>query len=130
MVNDCGFQDLPRENQAKGRAVPWNQSPAGAMVSGTSVENDKTRVGHTEIQIPQLMHVLLDMSKAWPLRAKDLTGTPTSQNRSHIPQAIQRSFRLAIPNVGIDFGLARWKRFMRPTAGHQYRHHILPPKNG
>ena len=102
----------------------------GVIVNGTTVEYDKTRVGQTEMQIPQLMQLLFDISKDRPLSAKDLTGTPTSQNRSHIPQAIQRSFRLAIPNVRIDFGLARWKRFMRPTAGHQYRHHILPPKKG
>lgn len=61
------------------------------MVSGTSVEYDSTRVGHTEMQMPQLMQLLLLMSKCFPLRAKDFTGTPTSQNLSHMPQAMQRS---------------------------------------
>ena len=94
------------------------------------VENDKTRVGHTDMQIPQLMQLLFDRSKGLPLSAKDFTGTPTSQNRSHIPHAMHRSLRLAIPNVPSDFGLALWKRFIKPTAGHQYRHQIFPPKNG
>ena len=100
------------------------------IVKGTVVENDKTRVGHTDIQMPQLMQVLFDISKNSPLRAKALTGTPTSQKRSHIPQAMHRSFRLEIPNVRSDFGLALWNQSMTPTAGHQYRHQIFPPKIG
>ena len=99
-------------------------------VNGTMVEYDRTRVGHTDMQIPQLMQLLFDISKNRPLSAKDLTGTPTSQKRSHIPQAIHRSFRLVMPNVRIDFGLVLWKKFIKPTAGHQYRHQILPPKKG
>ncbi len=94
-------------------------TPEATPSSGTDVENDRTRVGHTEIQMPQLMQLLFDISKDLPLRAKDLTGTPTSQKRSHMPQAMHRSFRLAIPNVRIDFGLALWNRFITPTAGHQ-----------
>ncbi len=72
-------------------------------------------MAQSEIQIPQLMQLLYDISKDRPLSAKDFAGTPNSQNRSHIPQAIQRSFRLATPNVRIDFGLALWKKFISPT---------------
>ncbi len=59
--------------------LPGDELFVVLMVSGTMVENDRTRVGHTDMQMPQLMHVLLAISKNLPLGANDLTGTPTSQ---------------------------------------------------
>ena len=88
-------------------AEPATFPTSDEICRGTIRENESTRVGQTEMQMPQLMHELFDMSKCWPLRAKALISTPTSQNRSHMPQAMHRSLRLAMPNVGIDFGLTR-----------------------
>ena len=128
-TNDGTYVSLPRSSDTADELL-GDELFLVPIVSGTVVENDKTRVGHTDMQMPQLMQLLFDISKNRPLSAKDLTGTPTSQKRSHIPQAMHRSFRLAIPNVRIDLGLALWKTFIRPTTGHQYRHQILPPKKG